>query len=151
MSPLDPNAARIRKERLETASTALDIGRLGRHIFLCAEQTNALCSEYEESREVWRHLKRRLKELNLASAPAKQLPGKFDSSLPDTSVDGGPVLRSKVDCLRICEYGPIAVVYPDGVWYRGVTVAVMDQIIDEHLVGGLPVEEYVFAVDELGR
>ena len=61
------------------------------------------------------------------------------------------VLRSKVDCLRICEQGPVAVVYPGGVWYRGVTPEVLDMIIDQHLIGGRIVEEYAFARGALGR
>ena len=63
----------------------------------------------------------------------------------------GVVLRSKVDCLRICEQGPVAVVYPEGVWYRGVTPEVLDMIIDQHLIGGRIVEEYAFARGALGR
>lgn len=60
------------------------------------------------------------------------------------------MLRNKVDCLRICEQGPIAVVYPEGVWYRDVTPEVLDLIIDQHLIGGRVVEEYAFARAPLG-
>lgn len=130
--------------RLEAIAAALSVDTAQRHIFLCAQQTTPKCSTFEESSEVWRHLKRRLKELGLTSAPPPWH-GDPDADATPASPGGGSVLRSKVDCLRVCEQGPIAVVYPEGVWYRAVSVEVLDRIVDEHLVGGRPVEEYVFA------
>lgn len=142
--------AALADDRLETIAGSLGIGGLERHIFLCAQQSNPRCSTYEESSSVWHHLKRRLKALDLASAPAPWRGKNVTEPPPVTPRGSGTILRTKVDCLRICEQGPIAVVYPDGIWYRGVTEEVLDRIIDEHLVGGRPVEEYVFAVDDLG-
>ena len=135
--------------RLEAISSALSIPVAERHIFLCADQTNDKCAPREETNRLWRHLKSRLKALGITSPP----PGwqndggdELGPFVPGT----GSVLRSKVDCLRICESGCVAVVYPEGTWYANLDEAKMDRIIDQHLVGGRPVAELAFWVGTSG-
>ena len=135
-------------QRLEVIAEALSIPAARRHIFLCADQTNPKCASRELTNELWRHLKTRLKTAELTTAPPKWQ-GDMDSNPDPVETGSGSVLRSKVDCLRICEQGAIAVVYPEGSWYAGLDIEKLDRVIDEHLIGGESVDELSFVTGDL--
>ncbi len=138
------------EERLSAIAEAESIPRVERHIFLCADQTNPKCAPREVTNELWSHLKSRLKELGVTTAPPSWY-GDPEREATPVEPGHGTVLRSKVDCLRICEQGAICVVYPEGTWYSGITVETLDRIIDEHLVRGEPITDLMFAVTGAGR
>ena len=101
--------------------------RISHHLLLCATPTKAKCCAPQDGAATWDALKRLVRE----------------HGLEDPQRAGGVVLRSKVDCLRVCVTGPVLLVWPDGIWYGEVSPERLERIVLEHVVQGKPCREWI--------
>jgi (2Fe-2S) ferredoxin len=118
-----------KQEQLQAAAAKVGVGTFQRHVFLC---TGPSCCTPETGQAAWDLLKQKLKELGLTAGP-------------------NACCRTKANCLRICCHGPTMVVYPEGTWYHGMTVERIPRFVQEHLVEGRPIQEWIFAHNPLGQ
>jgi (2Fe-2S) ferredoxin len=116
------------EEQLKTVAAKLGIGSYVRHVFLC---TGPSCCTPETGLVAWEALKQQIKQHGLGTGEHA-------------------CYRTKVGCLRICCHGPTMVVYPEGTWYHGMTAERIPRFVQQHLIEGRPVEEWIFARNPLG-
>ena len=101
--------------------------RVAQHLLLCATPAKALCCpDPAIGAASWDALKRLVRQWGLE-----------DPARPD-----GIVLRSKVDCLRICAHGPVLLIWPQGTVYGGITPLRIERILAEHIIAGRPIESW---------